>query len=120
MYCKRCSPILLYLRRFRGHARSATNRVAVDFLQNDLGYGESEAIVLALEFDAILLVDDLKARRFAQSENVAIIGTIGVLLQGKKTGKIDSVKQDLDALISNNIRIGDDLYRHALLLADEL
>ncbi|POQ98384.1 hypothetical protein AU468_13595 [Alkalispirochaeta sphaeroplastigenens] len=108
------------LRRFRKDKMSATNRVAVDFLQNDLGYGESEAIVLAIEHQAVLLVDDLKARRFAQSENISILGTIGVLLQGKKTGRIVSVRDDLDQLMSNDIRIGNDLYRHALSVAGEI
>jgi len=108
------------LRRFRKDRTSATNRVAVDFLQNDLGYGESEAIVLAIENNAILLVDDMKARRFAQSENVSIVGTIGVLLQGKKTGRTASVRDDLDLLMSNDIRIGNDLYIHALSVAGEI
>lgn len=108
------------LRHFHKDKVSATNRVAVDFLQNDLGYGESEAIVLAIEHQAVLLVDDLKARRFAQSENISILGTIGVLLQGKKTGRIVSVRDDLDQLMSNDIRIGNDLYRHALSVAGEM
>lgn len=107
------------LQRFQNHEVTPNNRVAVDFLQNDLGAGESEAIVLAIEWKATLLVDDSKARRFAKAENVPIIGTIGVLLQGKKSGLIKNVRQELDSLMSNNIRISNDLYRHALLLAGE-
>lgn len=107
------------LQRFRNHEMPVRNRVAVDFLQNDLGCGESEAIVLAIECNAILLVDDSKARRYAQAKNVPIIGTIGVLIQGKKIGLIGNIQHELDSLMSNNIRIGNDLYHHAVSLADE-
>lgn len=74
---------------------------------------------MAIEHKAVLLVDDLKARRFAQAENVSIVGTVGVLINGKKSGRIVSVRDDLDSLMSNNIRISADLYRHALSLAGE-
>jgi uncharacterized protein len=107
------------LERFRDYETPVRNRVAVDFLQNDLGCGESEAIVLAIECSSILLVDDSKARRFAQAEGIPIIGTIGVLLQGKKTGLISNVQHELDSLITNNIRISNDLYKQALSLAGE-
>lgn len=52
--------------------------------------------------------------------DISILGTIGVLLQGKKTGIIVRVQDDVDQLMSNDIRIGNDLYRHALSVPAEM
>ena len=45
-----------------------------------LGRGEAEAISLAMEVQAdLLLVDDRRARREAESRGLAVAGTVGVL-----------------------------------------
>jgi predicted nucleic acid-binding protein len=50
-----------------GRTKSVKNKMAVEMLSGDIGAGESEAIVLALEQQpCIVLIDDLKARRFAK------------------------------------------------------
>jgi len=86
-----------------------------------LGPGESEAIVLALELQAYrLLVDDLAARRAAQSLGIKIIGTGGLLVLARKKGLIEYVKPYLDALIEKDFRISRSLYRLLLQKAGEL
>ena len=53
-------------------------------LRASLGPGESEAISLALEAHAdLLIVDDRPARRLAQALGTPIIGTLGVLFAAK-------------------------------------
>jgi predicted nucleic acid-binding protein len=59
-------------------------------LDPSLGYGEREAISLALETHAdALLIDDLAGRREAQSRQIAARGTLAILLQASLRGHLD-------------------------------
>ncbi len=99
---------------------SAQNQLAVQVLMNDIDRGEAEAVVLALEKNVPdILIDDAKGRRVAQLNGLYPIGTVGVLLQAKQTGHIQTIKPLLDTLIANRIRISDRLYQKALQLAGE-
>jgi len=75
-----------------------------------LGEGESEAIVLARELDAILLIDDSKARKEAERIGVECIGTLRILKEAKAMGLIERVKPILDRLRDSGLRIKNDLY----------
>ncbi|MSU64454.1 MAG: DUF3368 domain-containing protein [Pedosphaera sp.] len=60
----------------------------------ELDLGEAEAIVLAKECHAdVLLMDELEGRRVALREGVPFIGLLGVLVQAKQMGKILSVRE---------------------------
>ncbi len=86
-----------------------------------LHQGEAEAICLALEKKARLcLIDDKDGRIIAQSNNLPITGTLGILLKAKKTGLISSVKPLIDALrTEHNFWIRDDMYQKVLYTARE-
>lgn len=100
--------------------QDAQNKLAVDLLQSQLDYGEAEAIVLANELNAdILILDEKKARKVAQANLQKVIGTIGLLQIAKDKGIIPNMKICLDALISNNIWIEQKLYKAVLLKNDE-
>jgi predicted nucleic acid-binding protein len=61
--------------------------------------GESSAIALATEFnDALLIIDDLEARRFAESLGFKITGTVGVLLRAYKQGVITDINTAMSKL----------------------
>lgn len=46
--------------------------------------GEASAIALAIELDdCLLIIDDLKGRKFANQIGLTIIGTIGVIVDAK-------------------------------------
>ena len=78
------------------HAR---DKNYIDALKKELDEGEAEAIVLAKEKDAdILLIDEKKGRRIAEREGIAIIGLIGVLLAAEKKGFIKSVIEVISLL----------------------
>ncbi len=96
------------------------NRQAVEYLELVLDRGEAEVIVLAEELRAdAVLIDDLKARKTAVLRGLAVVGTIGVLLDAKERGLVDEVKPLLDLLIRKKISISRELYSHALELAHE-
>lgn len=104
----------------QGKTIRVKNTMAVDILLSDLGTGEAEAIVLALEHQpAMLLIDDLKARKLAKMKGLNIIGTLGILLKAKRAGLIGEVKPLIGELISNNIRIGAHIREITLQAAQE-
>jgi predicted nucleic acid-binding protein len=82
-----------------------------------LGLGEREAIALALEIDAALIIlDDLPARRLAASRGLSVIGTAGLLLAAKRAGAIPAVLPLLDALVAAGFHLSDRV-RDAVLTA---
>jgi uncharacterized protein len=68
-------------------------------LYSEIDAGEAEAIVLALEQRAdLLLLDDQEARNKARRLNLPITGTVGVLLKAKNEGLISSLDGEIQRL----------------------
>lgn len=61
-------------------------------LATDLGKGESEAIAVAHERGALLILDDALARRHASLLGITLTGTLGVLLKAKTAGHIPKIE----------------------------
>lgn len=51
------------------------------------GAGENASIALAGERGATVVLDDLKARRYARSEGLRVVGTLGLLVLIHRSGK---------------------------------
>lgn len=101
--------------------QDVSSRLAVNLLQSQLDYGEAEAIVLAREIDAdLLILDEKKARKIAQANSQNIIGTIGILQLAKDRELISAMKPQLDYLIANNIWIDNKLYQIILRNNNEI
>ena len=80
-----------------------------------LGQGEAEAIALAQrEPAAILLLDDLRARKLAERLGLRRMGIVALLGRAKHTGLIDRLKPCLDALVAAGIYIRPALIEAAL------
>jgi uncharacterized protein len=77
--------------------RPASERVLP--LVNDLGPGETEVLMLALESpDAIVVLDDKLARFVAETIGLRLTGTLGILRDAKLAGAIPQIKPLLDRL----------------------
>jgi predicted nucleic acid-binding protein len=93
-----------------------SDRRHVERLSEDLDLGEAEAIVLAIERHAhLLLVDERRGRRTAIEAGLAVTGLLGVVAHAKRAGLIDAAKPVIDDLIgSARFWISPALYREVL------
>jgi len=91
-----------------------------EFLEIQLDPGEASAIALAKEHnDALLLLDDLKARKVAKKLNIRFTGTLGILYKAKETGIIPAIRPLTDKLVRNNFRISEKVLNKFLRLNNE-
>ena len=88
-----------------------------------LDKGESEAIMLARERGAhILLMDEAKGRQVAKRMGLPVMGTLGLLLASCNRGLLvrEDVVECIDAMEKEGIRISDTLHRYIIDRLDEL
>ena len=93
---------------------------AIGQFTDRLDRGEAAALALAISLDADLcLVDDLAARRLANTIGIPVVGTLGILVQAKQLGRIPAVRPILLAMTQMGFRVSVDLLRAVLSLAGE-
>jgi predicted nucleic acid-binding protein len=86
----------------------------------DLDKGEAEAIVLATEREAdLIILDESLARFHAKHIGIKITGTAGILLKAKQFGYLNEIKPILIELKEKGIWLSDDLVHSILELAKE-
>ena len=86
----------------------------------DLDPGEEEAIQLAIEKNCLLAIDEKHGRYVAAKLGLKVIGTVGLLIRGRREGIISSLRAEPDRLRSETtFRMSESLYRDALLAVAE-
>lgn len=98
-----------------------TNQDLVKLLERELDEGEAEAIALAVERKAdVILLDEFEARRIAAVYNLPVAGVVGVLLKAKFEGKIPSLRAELECLLQKcGFRLAESVYHRVLQEAGE-
>jgi predicted nucleic acid-binding protein len=68
-------------------------------LRRQVDPGEAEAIALAADLGAVVIViDEQEGRLLARQAGLSVIGTLGILLRAKRTGHLHLVKPEIQAL----------------------
>jgi predicted nucleic acid-binding protein len=85
-----------------------------------LGPGEAEVLALAIEQEArLVIIDERKARRYAQRFGLPLTGTLGVLLLAKERGLIPIVGPLITQLQTAGLYLDPALISKVLTLAQE-
>jgi len=91
----------------------------LELLTSVLDQGEADAIVLAKDLGAVLIIDEKKGRKVASNAGIPITGTAAVLLKAKGAGLIPAIKPLLDILETHGYRFSDLLIQEVLRRANE-
>lgn len=95
--------------------------IDIESVYPHLDAGETAALVVCTERDAILLTDDLDARNTATDEGIEVHGSMGVVLHGYSQGALsaDAAKRTLRELKRDtNLYLSTPLIEHAIELVE--
>jgi predicted nucleic acid-binding protein len=99
----------------------AINKTYQKILEASLDKGEASAIAYAIEQnDCLLIIDDYKGRKFAEQLGIKITGTLGVLVEAKLSGQINSVKPIIEKIKKTDFRLTSELENEVLVKSNEL
>jgi uncharacterized protein len=89
-------------------------------LEELLDTGEAAAITLAQLMHAdLLLIDERKGRRVARERGLAVRGTLGVLIEARRAGHLQTLRAAIDELMAAGFRIAPVLVKEALAQVGE-
>ena len=92
----------------------------LNLLATQIDLGEASAIALSQEIDdALILLDDLKARKVAKKLNLNFTGALGVIHKAKQEGIIPNIKPLIDKLLETNFRISEKIIKELLRINGE-
>ena len=85
-------------------------------LAGELDPGEAEAIALAAEVGAdLLLIDERRGRASAKRLGLRVVGVLGVLVEAKEKGLLPAIRPVIDALVyETGFYLSDALRRSVL------
>ena len=87
----------------------------------ELDDGEAEALALANEHDArLVLLDEKRGRQKAKKIGLMAKGTVGILQEAKREGLIDAIKPILTQLQDNGMPLSESLVNNTLREAGKI
>jgi len=101
--------------------RHIADTAMIHRLEVELDLGEAEAIVLAKESNAdLLLIDEKLGRAVAKREGVNITGLVGILVEAKRRQHLTSVRECVSSLEAQaGFRLSDKLKAQVFAIAVE-
>ncbi len=100
---------------------NANDKNYQNILESSVDKGEASALALAIEqSDCLLILDDLKARKLAKELKLNYTGTLGILVEAKLSGHINSMKKVLEKIKKTNYRISPSLEKKILNKSGEM
>jgi hypothetical protein len=85
-----------------------------------LDVGEAEVITLALDRKiGRVAIDEKRGRRVARLFGLSVIGSVGILLQAKREGLIDTIRPSLESMKQAGIWMSKGLWEKAIDAAGE-
>lgn len=102
-------------------SKEIQNKPLAQSLSLELHKGEAEAITLAMDLGMDMIVmDEQIGREHAKALGLKTVGILGVLLNAKKYGKIDSIGNAMKSLRREiGFFISENLYQEVLKRANE-
>jgi predicted nucleic acid-binding protein len=92
----------------------------VDFVTSRLDRGEREAVALAYEHRAPLIIDERLGRLAARRLGLSVTGVVGVLIQAKSSGLLVTVCPVLETMRQRGYWLSDDILDLAARLSGEI
>jgi len=106
--------------KLKNYLKDKIITVDLNIVQMGLGQGELEAIALYKHLNSdFLLIDDRRAKKFAQLNSVNVIGSLGVMILAKERGLITLIRDDVEKLISSDVFISENLINRVLASVGE-
>jgi len=106
--------------KLKNYLKDKIVTVDLNIVQMGLGQGELEAIALYKHLNSdFLLIDDRRAKKFAQLNSVNVIGSLGVMILAKEKGLIAFIRNDVEKLISSDVFISENLINRVLASVGE-
>ncbi|MBC7857121.1 MAG: DUF3368 domain-containing protein [Pirellulaceae bacterium] len=100
--------------------RAPPNSPRLFELRRKLDEGEAEALALAEEMNAGVLIDEKDGRRVAEQMGLTVVGTVGILIEAKSEFLCTSITPLLDSLVEGlGFYVSARLRAQALRMAGE-
>lgn len=100
---------------------SCEDEPVLRLLKRDLDEGEAEAIALAINRKAnLILLDETEARSVAELYGLPKTGVIGILMRAREAGKVQSLRMELEKLRNQGgFWIDEEFYQQVLSVVGE-
>ena len=100
--------------------QDAADKIKLAKLDAIMDAGEASVLALAAEIgDCYVLVDDSKARRYAEAVQQKYVGTLGLILRAKRLGVIQAFRPLLGKVQHTDFWASDSLYEFIIQEANE-